>query len=277
MKKILFPTDFSTSSENAFIYALEFAAKLKAEIVVLHTYEVPIVVDNQLFPEMIMELYNSTELGEFDYFKDKIATLRSIAAHRKLEKIALSHLLLDGDLLLNIKKAVKKEAIDFVIMGTNGASGWQEFFLGSNAGAVITDCEVPVLSIPVESKYEKIETIGFTTCYNDKDVVALQKVLQVAKKMGATVKCLHVTTQDATVSNETISKFETNFKGAPVRFTILSGEDIKQTIKDFIIGEGVDMLAMLTYKRNFFQELFDHSMTQKLAYHLKTPLLALHE
>jgi len=71
--------------------------------------------------------------------------------------------------------------------------------------------------------------------------------------MGATVKCLHVATQDATVSNETISKFETNFKGAPVRFTILSGEDIKQTIKDFIIGEGIDMLAMLTYKRNFFK------------------------
>ena len=37
------------------------------------------------------------------------------------------------------------------------------------------------------------------------------------------------------------------------------------------------MLAMLNYKRGFFEELFKQSLTQKLSYHVQVPLLAIHE
>jgi nucleotide-binding universal stress UspA family protein len=41
MKKILFPTDFSQTANNAFVYALQFAASMGAEIITLHVYELP--------------------------------------------------------------------------------------------------------------------------------------------------------------------------------------------------------------------------------------------
>jgi hypothetical protein len=51
-------------------------------------------------------------------FKDEIPKLRAIAEERHLDKIKMSHRLMDGDLLNNIKKCIKEDKIDFVIMGT---------------------------------------------------------------------------------------------------------------------------------------------------------------
>ena len=41
MKKILFPTDFSPTAENAFLYALALAAAMKAHLTLIHVYELP--------------------------------------------------------------------------------------------------------------------------------------------------------------------------------------------------------------------------------------------
>ena len=40
MKKILFPTDFSDVSKNAFIYALKLADSINAEIITMHVVSI---------------------------------------------------------------------------------------------------------------------------------------------------------------------------------------------------------------------------------------------
>ena len=105
MKKILVPIDFSETSDNAFIYALELANKIKGELVLLHTFDLPIV-DSQSMPMNYALIYDSIELANFDHFKDKIPKLREMAAERKLDMIGLNHVLMDGDLVINIKRAV---------------------------------------------------------------------------------------------------------------------------------------------------------------------------
>ena len=101
MKKVLFPTDFSDTATNAFIHALEFANKVNAEIVLLHTFELP-AVNDQYFPQNYADIYQSIELAQFDMFKSEIPKLRSIAEERNLDKVKMSHRLMDGDLLHNI-------------------------------------------------------------------------------------------------------------------------------------------------------------------------------
>jgi hypothetical protein len=49
MKKILLPIDFSETSDNAFVYAIEMAKIFKAELILLHTFDLPIV-DSQSLP-----------------------------------------------------------------------------------------------------------------------------------------------------------------------------------------------------------------------------------
>jgi len=276
MKKILFPTDFSEVATNAFVHALEFAKKVQGELVLLHTFELP-VYDNQFFPENYNVLFNSLQLSQFDMFKEEITKLRTIAEELKLDNIKLSHRLMDGNLVYNIQRAIKEDEIKFVIMGTSGSSGWEAFFLGTNAGSVISTINVPVLCIPLESKFKKIETIGFTTRYRVKDRKALKDVLKIAKKMGAKVRCLYVKTVNSDVSKDTIKHWETEFEGEPVQFSVIPSDEVKETILDFVLYKDIDMLAMLTYKRNFFVELFQPSLTQKITNISSIPILAIHE
>ena len=276
MKKILFPTDFSEVADNAFIHALEFAKVVQGEIVLLHTFELP-VYDNQFFPENYNVIFDSLQLSEFNMFKKEIPKLRAIAEKRKLDKIKMSHRLMDGNLIYNIKRAIKEEKIDFVVMGTAGASGWEAFFLGTNTGSVLTAVDVPVLSIPMEAKFKKIVTIGFTTRYRDKDKKALKDVLMIAKKMKAKIRCLYVKTSNSDVSEATIKQWEKEFEGEPVVFSVIPSDDVKETIVDFVLFKDIDILAMLTYKRNFFVELFKPSLTQKFAISSDIPIMAMHE
>lgn len=276
MKKILFPTDFSEVATNAFVHALEFAKIVKGELILLHTFELPIY-DNQFFPENYNVIFDSLQLSQFDMFKDEIPKLHAIAEERHLDQIKMSHRLMDGSLLYNIKKAIKEEKIDFIVMGTSGATGWEAFFLGTNTGNVLTAVDVPVLSVPLEAKFKKIETVGFTTRYRTKDKKALKDVLKIAKKMNAKVKCLYVKTNNSDVSDATMKQWEEEFSGEPVVFSIIPSDNVQDTILDFILFKDIDVLAMLTYKRNFFVELFKPSLTQKFSNRLDIPILAMHE
>lgn len=276
MKKILFPTDFSEVANNAFIHALEFAKIVNAEVLLLHTFELPIV-DSQFIPENYYTIFNSLQLAQFDMFKDEIPKLRELAKKRNLEDIKLSHKLMDGDLIYAIKNVIKEENIDFIVMGTSGATGWESFFIGSNTGAVVTTVDVPVLSVPAEAQFEKIKNIGFTTRFRDKDKKSLKQVIKIAKKTAASIKCLYVKTSKSDVSEETINQWKTEFENEPVTFSIINSDLVKETIFDFISHKNIDILAMITHKRNFFSELFNPSLTKKMSNISIVPILAMHE
>ena len=92
------------------------------------------------------------------------------------------------------------------------------------------------------------------------------------------MKCLYIKTSTSDVKEETITKWKKIFQEEKrLSFYILSNEEVMQTITEFLNHQSVDLLAMVTYKRNFFASLFVTTTTQKLSYQLKTPILALHE
>lgn len=276
MKKILFPTDFSEAATNAFVHALEFAKIVNAELVLLHTFEIP-VYDSQFFPENYASIYSSIELAKFEMFKDEIPKLRTIAMERNLEDIVIKHRLMDGDLIYNLKNAVEEDKIDFVIMGTSGVSDWTKFFTGSNTNSVISEVKVPVLCIPVTAKFHKIKIIGFTTRYREKDKTELRKVIEIAKKTNAKVKCLYVKTSNSDVSSATIKEWENEFKGDHVEFLVLPSDEVKETILDFILYKDIDILTTITHKRSFFESIFESSFTKKIAKEVSVPVLVMHE
>ena len=272
MKRILFPTDFSETATNAFVHALEFAKVVKGELILLHTFELPIL-DSQLFPQNYMEIYESLELSQFDMFKEELPKLHTIALEHNLDHIKMTHRLMDGELVYNIEKAVKEDKIDYVIMGTEGASSWSAFFIGTNAGSVLVDLEVPTYCIPVKAKFKKIDTIGFTTRFREKDKNALKNVLKIAKKANARVHCLYVKKADSDVSKETVKEWEKEFQ--EVVFWVTLSDDVPASIADFILNKDIDILTMLTYKRGFFEGLFKPSFTKNLVQTLSIPILAM--
>lgn len=276
MKKILFPTDFSEAATNAFVHALEFAKVVNAELILLHTFEIP-VYDSQFFPENYAAIYSSIELAKFEMFKDEIPKLKAIAIERNLEDIVIKHRLMDGDLIYNLKSVVKEDNADFVIMGTNGISDWTTFFLGSNTSSVISGVDVPVLCVPIDAKFKKIKVIGFTTRYREKDKKELRKVLKIAKKMNARVRSLYVKTTTSDVAPETVKEWEKEFADENVEFLVLPSDEVKETILDFILYKDVDVLTTITHNRSFFEGLFDSSFTKKLTKEVSIPVLVMHD
>ncbi|MGL5111037.1 MAG: universal stress protein, partial [Flavobacterium sp.] len=131
MKKILFPTDFSEVATNAFVHALHLANSVDGELVLLHSFQLP-VIDSQFAPINYYTIYESLQLAEFDVFKEAIPELRAIAQREGLSHIKITHRLMDGDLVSTIQRAIKEDAINFVVMGTAGFTGWDTFFIGSN-------------------------------------------------------------------------------------------------------------------------------------------------
>jgi len=180
-------------------------------------------------------------------------------------------------LLYNLKNAVEEDSIDFVVMGTTGVSDWTKFFLGSNTSSIISGVEVPVLCVPADASFKKIKTIGFTTRYREKDKKELKKVLKIAGKTNAKVKSLYVKTPDSDVSDVTIKEWEREFAGENIEFLVLPSDDVKETIVDFILYKGIDVLTTITHKRSFFESIFESSLSKKITKEVSVPVLVMHE
>lgn len=275
MKKILFPTDFSKTANNAFIYALKLAENINAEIITLHVYDLPII-DNQGFPSYLFEIYDTIEISNFENYKDQVPALRKIAEKNNLDHIKMSHVLEQGSLVAIIDEIAKKEHIDYVVMGTKGVSGLKETFIGSNTGSVISNISPFVLAIPENCHFHPIKHIAFTTSFKDKDRIALRNVLEIARGFDARVHCVYVKTSKSKVTEDIIQDWKNDFDDQDVIFHIVENEDVKDSILKFTKKNNIDVLAMLDYKRGFFEELFAHSLAQKIAFQIDIPILAMH-
>ena len=204
-------------------------------------------------------------------------SFRKIAEQQQASHVQLTPVIMDGDLLFNLKTLIANEKADFVVMGTSGVSGWKEYFMGSNTAEAIINLHVPVLSIPVTAHFDGIDRVGFTTRFREKDKKALQQVIDFAKSLNAKVKCVYVETKDTDNTPATYTDWMDHFRKEPVSFHIIPNEAIEATISDFIMSENIDIMAMMSYKRNFFAQLFTESFTEKMANHSSIPILALHE
>jgi nucleotide-binding universal stress UspA family protein len=277
MRQILFPTDFSDAAHAAFIYALKFADSFGAEVVVLHVYDLPIVETPPL-PESTTEIFEIVEMHQFESFKEELPEMHKIAEAHGLGHIKTRNVMLYGDLVYNVNKVCSEENIDLIVMGTKGASGLKETFLGSKTASVVSNAKVPVLGIPVDAEYHPIKSIAFTTQYKDKDNDALKNVITIAEKFNAEVLCLYIKNDDDPEDiDERINEWKIYYRNNKINFFNISGDHIEQTIIDFIDNQHVDLLVMRTHKRGFFESLFHRSLTKKMTYHTKVPLLIYHE
>jgi hypothetical protein len=69
-------------------------------------------------------IYESVELSHSKCLRN--SKLRAIAQEHHLDKIRMTHRLMDGNLFYNINKSIKDDKIDMV-MGTEGALDGQSF------------------------------------------------------------------------------------------------------------------------------------------------------
>lgn len=276
MKKILFPTDFSEASINAFIYALKLADSIKGEIITLHVYDLPQLGYSNV-PGVLNEIYDLIELGNFENYKDQVPFLRRIAEENNMEHIKISNVLDTGNLINIIVKIVRDEDIDYVVMGTKGATSLKETFLGTATTKVMNATNAIVFAIPENCKYKQIKKILFLTKYNFEDIKVLKKVIEFAAVFEAHIDCLHVKSPHQKDNDTFKEEWQIIAKDQDITLHTISNDDVEGIILEFIDLNKIDMITMHVYHKNFLKKLFQVSLSKKLAFHVNIPILAIPE
>ena len=126
MKKILFPTDFSETANNALVFALNIAKKNNAVLDVFHVYKKPIIT-GRIPAKSVIDYNLNTELKSFEEFKEKSVIMHKIADDNNLADVDMKLILEEGYFPDTLNVFIDKEKdIDLIVMGTNGASSYME-------------------------------------------------------------------------------------------------------------------------------------------------------
>lgn len=269
--KIIVPTDFSKFARNATNYAVEFALKNDAEIVLMHTYlfrysESSFFIDLDQSVKEIAENQLKIErdriLEEYPSFDKKFITLKCEV----------------GGLIENIDRNSK--GVSLVIMGTKGRTGWEEVLIGSQTASVIENCEIPILVIPGKSKFEKQSNIAYAVDFDndlsEKDLELMHSF--VSKK--TVLNLFHNYTKaidiDLDKEHDLVDRFKSSFTNVKSVILDLGFDDSKvANIEEYLNELKPSMVVAKSRHKNFFQKIFSVSVTKTLAYHIKVPLLVL--
>jgi nucleotide-binding universal stress UspA family protein len=279
MKNILFPTDFSPNADNALNFAVEIARKVRGHLVLFHAYSVQLID-----PNMPAEIYLSAYQEEEKSAKESLDELskRIIDSNKDEHDNSLfttDAVVTQGLVVDEVLSLIKDFKIDIVIMGTHGASGITELILGSNTASVIEKAPVPVLAIPGNAAYKGINKIVYA--YDDikSGLPSFQRLLQFAEIYDSEITLLHIIESDKNTVELNKKEFEKIKHSVPydkIRLELVKEENVLEGINDYVNSNKVDVLAMAIRKRNLLDKIFNRSLTKKMAYHTKIPLLALH-
>jgi nucleotide-binding universal stress UspA family protein len=135
VKKILYPTDFSSYSNQAYFHAVALAENHQASLTVLFVYTPD-------FPAPPQAAAHATSQA---FWRDQLEQIRPLNPD-----IVVKHVFLEGDPAAELVRYAQDAAIDLVVMGTHGRTGLERLLMGSVAEKVLRDapCSVLVVKLP---------------------------------------------------------------------------------------------------------------------------------
>lgn len=279
MKKILVPTDFSPNALRAINYAVEIAKRNQASVYLMHATDA--LLDN-VFPgqEKITEDYNTTIVNQAN---ENLDNLRN--SIEDTEKVLVNTQLFNGPIKESIHVAASEHDVDLVIMGTLGKSGLKEQILGSKTASIIGRSEKPVLAIPLEYEWSVPAKILLAIKDYSEAEQLLQPVMELADIFGAQLQLALFTDEDKSTAigymhdDKTLhlieEKIQSNYPALHAQAVHLSGSDFLETLNEYVHLNKIDVVCMITHRRNFIDNLFNRSLTKKMAYQSKVPVLAI--
>jgi nucleotide-binding universal stress UspA family protein len=167
MKKILVAVDFSDCSINALEHSISIAKKAEANL------EMAFVIK----PESTREMFTEGPQTLGSMVKDKFDELiDQYQPHMGGQK--LTYKIAEGKIYKEIVRLGEDKDVFLIIVGTHGASGFEEFWIGSNAYRIVMASSKPTISIrggvnvdrnlerivlPIDSTVETRQKVPFTS------------------------------------------------------------------------------------------------------------------
>ncbi|MFT4781114.1 MAG: nucleotide-binding universal stress UspA family protein [Psychroserpens sp.] len=270
MKKILVPTDFSTAAENALKVAAQIAKKHNSEIYLLHMLKIPM--------QEIDVVNTYVDVPEVMFFMKM--------AHKKFEDIMNSsyldgltvHEIVKPDGSFNgISDICKEHGITMITMGSHGASGIKEMFVGSNAEKAVRHSNVPVLVIKNEHDDFSIDDIVFASDFKNDNKETYRQATEFATNFDAKLHLLMVNTASnfttTKKANDRINEFISDYSFKNFTLNIYNDESVEQGILNFSRHIDADLIGISTHGRQGISHFLNGSISEDLVNHANRPVI----
>ena len=270
MKKILIPTDFSDHAEYALKVAAQIAKKNNGEIILLHMLELPAQGSDAMG--------SGKDIPEIMFFKNAaIRRLENLMDEDYLEGIKVSEVVQFEMAFDGILKISQINNVDLIVMGSHGASGYKEMFIGSNAEKVVRNSDVPVLIIKKEEDDFKVNDFVFASDFAEEVKKPFSKVVEFANKFDSTLHLVTINTpnnfKSTAAANEIMDAFLNEFEVKKVETHIYNETNVEKGILNFANSINADLIGMSTHGRKGLAHFFNGSISEDLVNHASRPVV----
>lgn len=269
MKSIIVPIDFSNQSELALKVAASLAKEHGAELLVLHMLELsPAIMGESgyISQEQVVHLI---KIGEkrFAEFLDK----------PYLKEVKVTPVIKHYKVFSEVNEVAEKHKADLIVMGSHGADGLQEIFIGSNTERVVRTSDVPVLVIKGDIKEFKPKTFVFASDFEEESLPALKKAKEMAALLNSKLHLVYINTP----GDEFLSTADANAKISK----LLDDAKIDSSVEiynDYTVEKGVlnysdqvstDLIGIPTHGRRGLSHFFMGSIGEDIANHSEAPVI----
>ena len=275
MKQVLLPTDFSKNAMNSIHYALQLYKNETCEFHLLHTYTPTAYYSDSMFnnyPNLEMEeslkLHTQKEMRKLvkklaDTYKNPEHTFKTYVSFNLLNN--------------EMSGMLREYNYEMIIMGTKGATGAKEIFLGTNTMYAIKNLSCPILAVPSDYKFRDLKQVLFATDFRlRKNYKYLSLIKGLCQSHASRLHVLNAY-ENSPLNEEQleIQDYLNSFFKNSHLFHIAKGTDVLNAVREFERKNKIDLLIMIHNKHNFFENLLFKSVISQLVYHIDLPFLVL--
>jgi len=272
MKQIIVAIDFSKCSQHALEYGIQLANKIKSNILLVW-------VDNTRSDESIIvsPLDNSRkEINE--NFEEMIKNYSP-----QLTDGEITYKIRKGKVHIEIANQAKYSDAMYVIAGTHGVTGFEEFWIGSNAYRIVTYAPCPVITVRTNYKFN--DSIRKIVLPIDSTLETRQKIPAAARLAKIFDAEIHVLSLYSTSIKAVRTKVD-NYSKQVVKFleeenvqyvvAQLDAENITNSTINYANEVGADIIAIMTEQETTTANLFLGAYAQQMVNHSPVPVLSIH-
>ena len=270
MKQIIVAIDFSKTSLNALAYGIHLANKAKADVQMVW-------VDNTTSEEVVFEGFAHEERNE------KVVLLRELQTKyaKELKGGKLDFKTRKGKVYIEIAQQAKSINADLIITGTHGVSGFEEFWIGSNAYRIVTNAPCPVITLRYDAKVEDMKKIVIPIDSSQETRQKIPIASQVAQLFNAEVHVLSLYSTPLKSVQKRVDNYarqvmeffdEKDISYVPV---IKESDNITRTTIDYAESVGADLIAIMTEQETTTANIFLGPYAQQMINHSTIPVLSM--
>ncbi|MEW4922651.1 universal stress protein [Algibacter sp. 2305UL17-15] len=274
MKTILYATDCSSNAASTLRYAYRFSSIMKADLHVLHVYDVPPINHSTILPlESLKKRIHQEQIELVEKYCKK---------HLKNEfslKAINIHVVENDSISKSILRFSKISNPDVIIIGKKDHRSARGYFSGSITDALLDKIKVPLLMVPNDMPYNVLSNIVYASDFEEEDILSIQKLIEIASPFGALIEIVHVYEMDKDIAQENMGKFKKTLlkqvSYPEITFRSIVSSEIKSGLLSVLNNEKASMLAMLERKHNWgLHNLFHKDLIKDMEAAIEIPILA---